>query len=119
MEIINKNEQTAQPERLYKETLPNANSVLAMGIISIASCWCWGLIGIVLGIIALVLYGRDIQLYTAEPERYTQTSLANLNAGRVCAIIGLVLSVVFGIGIILKLIFFGAAFTSLFHTLPW
>lgn len=75
------------------ETLPNSGGILAMGIISIVSfCCCWGFVGIVLGIIALVLASKANQLYMEEPERYSETSVKNMRAGKTCAIIGLALS---------------------------
>ncbi len=71
--------------------LPNATTVLVLGIISIVGCCFYG-IGIVLAIIALVLAAKDTKLYNANPMGYAPKSFSNLKAGRVCAIIGLVLS---------------------------
>ena len=42
--------------------LPNATTVLVMGIISILGCCCYGIIGIVCGIIGLVLAKKDTAL---------------------------------------------------------
>ncbi len=71
--------------------LPNATAVLVLGIIGIITCCCWG-IGAILAIIALVLAAKDIKLYKTNPYMYTKASFNNLNAGRICAIIGLVFS---------------------------
>lgn len=72
--------------------LKNATAVLVLGILSILGCFCYGIIGLILGIIALVLAGKDMKLYNANPEAFTAGSYSNLKAGRVCAIIGVILS---------------------------
>ena len=75
--------------------LPNATAVLVLGILSIVTCFCYGILGLILGIIALVLAGKDKSLYNASPDQYTQASFKNMNAGRICAIIGIILSVLY------------------------
>ena len=86
--------------------LPNATIVLVLGILSIVACCFYGL-GIILGIVAIVLAAKDKKLYNAEMEAYTVSSLKNLNAGRVCAIIGLILSALYLILIIAMIAVFG------------
>ena len=75
--------------------LPNASAVLALGIISIIGCCCYGVPGIVCSVVALILYSKDARLYHANPEWYTASSYSNLRAGRTCAIIGLIPSILF------------------------
>jgi len=88
--------------------LPNATLVLVLGILSIVTCCCfYGVIGLVLGIVALVLSRKDKENYLANMNYFTLSSYKNLNAGRVCAIIGLVLSGITVIVCILFAIFFG------------
>lgn len=99
--------------------LPNSTGVLVMGIISIALCWCYGVVGITLGIISLVLAGKSKKLYKAEPEKYTLGSYKNLNAGYICAIIGLSLSSLFLIYIIVIYVVMGIAFSTAFSSFPW
>ena len=67
-----------------KRPLPNATAVLVLGILSIVVCT-------ICGIIALVLANRDLKLYNENPDAYTEGSLSNLKAGKICAIIGVVL----------------------------
>ena len=84
-----------QPQQNFQQpkmSLPNATAVLVLGILSIPGCCCYGL-GIILGIIALVLSAKDRRLFAGNPEVYDIKSYNNLNAGRVCAIIGLSLSI--------------------------
>ena len=78
-----------------KINLPNATAVLILGIISIVTCFCYGIVGIICGIIAMVLAGKDKALYNADPERYTVSSYNNVKAGRTCALIGLILSALY------------------------
>jgi len=91
-----------------QQQLPNATAVLVLGILSLVFiCPYISLVGIVLGIIALVLASRDQTLYNQNPSAYSLSSFNNLKAGRVCAIIGLsiavltfIITVLFIIGII-------------------
>lgn len=72
-----------------KQILPNSTAVLVLGIISIVGVLCTqGILGIVLGIIGLVLAGAPMKMYKDHPELYTESSVKNLKAGRICSIIG-------------------------------
>ncbi|HEU4717430.1 MAG TPA: CCC motif membrane protein [Bacteroidia bacterium] len=95
--------------------LPNSTAVLVLGIISIVACLCDGLPGLVCGIIALVLAGKANSLYTENPNAWTLKSYNNLKAGRVCAIIGTILSGITMAWVIVELAFFGSALS----TMPW
>lgn len=99
--------------------LPNSTGVLVMGIISIALCWCYGIVGITLGIISIVLANKSKKLYKAEPEKYTLGSYKNLQAGYICAIIGLSLSALYLVFIIIYFLIVGAALSTAFSTFPW
>lgn len=85
--------------------LPNATTVLVLGIISLAC-----LIGVRMGIgtgsiscgiIGLVLAGKDRKLYNAAPNAYSPESFRTSNYGRVCSIIGLVVGGVLLLGILI------------------
>ena len=88
-----------QPQNIFRDNnlppLPNATASLVLGILSIVFCVTYGTIGIILGIIGLVLANKDRKLYQANPEAYSIDSYKNSNAGRTCAIIGLILSAIF------------------------
>lgn len=75
--------------------LPNATTSLVLGILSLVFCMFYGFVGLVLGIIALVLANKDRKLYNINPSAYSKNSFNNSNAGRVCAIIGIILSAIF------------------------
>lgn len=90
------------------QKLPNSTAVLILGILSIPACCCfYGMVGLVLGIIALVLAKKDYALYNANPGAYDVKSYSNLKAGRICAIVGLVLSILAVIGVLLMANTFG------------
>ncbi len=90
-----------QQQMFYKQPLPNASAVLVLGILSIVFCWCYGIIGMIMGIIALVISSTPQKLYKANPDKWS--GYANLQAGRVTAIIGLSLSAIFIIIILIVL----------------
>lgn len=90
--------------------LPNATAALVLGIISIVGAFCYGIVGVICGIIGLILANKDRKLYQATPELYSASSYSSLNAGRTCSIIGLILGGLFLLILIFYFIFFGAFF---------
>jgi len=95
--------------------LPNATAVLVLGILSIVSCFCYGVPGLVMGIIALVLSSKANRIYQENPNKYMLASYNNMKAGKICAIIGTILSGLMFLYMIIVLMFVGAAFTAM----PW
>jgi hypothetical protein len=100
----------AEPEMQTKKSnfmqqkLPNSGGILAMGIISIvAFCCCWGVVGIVLGIIAIVMSVNAERTYREDPDLFTIGSYKNMRAGKITAIIGLSISVIWAIAQIIIL----------------
>jgi hypothetical protein len=89
--------------------LPNGSAVLVLGIISIVGCLCYSVPGLICGIIALILAGKDMKLYQANPQAYTQGSFSNLKSGKICAIIGVSFSVLFSLILIFLLVTVGIA----------
>lgn len=90
-----------------QQNLPNATGVLVLGILSIILCWCYGVVGIILGVIALILAGSAKKAYNMNPSLYTPNSFNNVKIGRICAIIGLVLNLLFVIYIVVVIAYFG------------
>jgi len=89
------------------QQLPNSTGVLVLGILSIVFCFCYGILGLILGIIALVLASKSIKLYNENMNLFTLGSYKNLKAGRICAIIGTSLSALYVLIIIIMLIAVG------------
>lgn len=72
--------------------LPNATTILVLGILSLVFCWCYGIIGLVLGIITVVMSGSQRKLYLGSPSEFTESSCRNVNSGRVCGIVAICIS---------------------------
>lgn len=85
------------------QSLPGAGGILTMGILSIVFA---GIIGVILGIIALNNSKDALNDYNKNPSKYNPSSLSQVKAGKVCAIIGLSIA-----GLVL-LIFLGLAVAS-------
>lgn len=90
---------------MEKQKLPNATAVLILGIASIIICVCYGIFGILSGVIALVLAKKDTQLYLENPELYSNYS--NIKIGKVLSYIGIILSVLWIIFIVFFITFIG------------
>lgn len=101
-----------------RSTLPHATAALVLGIISIPTCFCYGIIGIICGIIAISQGNKAIQKFNETPENYSTGSLGNAKAGKICGIIGLSLSVIYLIYFVILIVFYGAALTSIISNLP-
>lgn len=102
-----------------QQTIPNSTAVLVLGILSIVLCWCWGIVGLTLGIIAIVFSSKGEKLYKENPTGYTEGSLKNMQAGKICAIIGTAISGLYVLIYIIYLSIVGAALGTFFHTFPW
>ncbi len=94
-----------------QQDVPNATLVLVMGICAIVICG----LGPILGTIGLVMSGNGKKLYEANPSMYKESSFKNLNAGRICSIIGLCLGVLVWIYYIVVLVFVGTALNEASH----
>ncbi|MFD2914413.1 CCC motif membrane protein [Psychroserpens luteus] len=76
-----------------QEQLKNSTLILVLGILSIVTCCCYGVIGIVLGIVTIILAQKATAIYAENPDMYT--GFQNVKTGKILAIIGLVLSVLY------------------------
>ena len=70
---------------------------LILGICGIVFCFCYGIVGVICSIVALVLHGKAVELDGFE------SSYAK--AGKICAIIGIVIGVIYLILTILAVVF--------------
>ncbi len=76
-----------------QEQLQNSTLILVLGILSIVTCCCYGVIGLILGIVTLVLAKKATAIYAENPDLYT--GFQNVKTGKILAIIGLVLSAIY------------------------
>ena len=90
---------------MEQQKLQNSTLILVFGILSIVTCCCYGVIGLILGVIAIVLAKKATQLYSENPEAYT--GFQNVKAGKILAIIGIVLSLIYVVFVIWLLFAFG------------
>ena len=90
---------------MERQQLPNSTLILIFGILSIVGCCCYGLVGLVFGIIALVLAKKATKMYAENPEMYT--GFQNVKTGKILAIVGIILSVIYIILIIVALVAYG------------
>ena len=78
---------------MEQQKLPNATLIMVFGIISIITCCCYGVIGLIFGVIALVLANKAMKLHAENPEMYE--GLQTVKTGRILAIIGIILNVLY------------------------
>ena len=77
---------------MYKEKLPYSQSALILGISSIiTACCCWGIIGIILGVIGLSNANKAIKIHEENPDSFD--GINNAQTGKTTAIIGIVIGV--------------------------
>lgn len=75
---------------MYKEKLPHAQSALILGISSIVTaCCCWGIVGLIVGIIGLYESNKAISIYNANPNDFD--GINNAQTGRTTSIIGIII----------------------------
>jgi hypothetical protein len=99
IEATQKNIQS-QDEIGGQTALPNSVLVLIFGILAIVLFKLWG-VGVIFGIISLAISSNSKKQYNKEPEIYILSSYKRINAGRICAIIGILLSLIIIIRIIM------------------
>jgi hypothetical protein len=106
MEDSNVPPEQSNPPRGGYQT-PNSTETLVLGILSIVFCWCYGLVSVILAVVALVLAAEGEKQYRLNPSVYSESSYKNLKTGRTCAIVGLCLAAVSIILVIIYAIVFG------------
>ena len=90
---------------MEQQKLPNSTLILILGILSIIGCCCYGILGIILAIVTLVLAKKATETYLVSPEIYQ--GYQNVKTGKILAYIGLGLSIIYILLIIAGLIIYG------------
>lgn len=78
---------------MEQQKLPNSTLILVFGILSIVTCCCYGIVGLILGIVTIVLAKKATAIYAENPEMYS--GFQNVKTGKILAIIGIVLSAIY------------------------
>lgn len=76
---------------MEQQKLPNSTTALVLGILSVVTCCCYGVLGLPLGITAVILGSKALKLDHLNPEEYTGRS--NANTGKILGIIGIFLNI--------------------------
>ncbi len=78
---------------MEQQKLPNTGVIIGLGIASILLCWCYGVLGLILSIVAIILASKSKSVYNESPQDYSD--YGTLTTGKVIAIIGLILNILF------------------------
>ncbi|ARV14617.1 CCC motif membrane protein [Polaribacter sp. SA4-12] len=78
---------------MERQELPNGKTALVLGILSLVTCICYGVIGLPLGIIAVVLGNKATKEFNENPENYN--SVGNASTGKIMGIIGIIINTIF------------------------
>jgi len=78
---------------MEEQKLPNVTAIIVLGIASIVLCWCYGVLGLILAIVGLVLAASSKKVYLQNPENYSD--YGTLKTAKIIAIVGLVMNVIF------------------------
>jgi hypothetical protein len=82
-------------ENIKKEDIPHSKTVLILGILSIPTCFCFGITGVIIAFITFHFHKKAILSYTLNSEKYGKTSYNNLKTGKICATVGLTLGLMY------------------------
>jgi uncharacterized membrane protein len=69
-------------ENIVKQPLPSAQSAYILGILAIVFALVTTLVGLILGIIAVLEGNRAIKIYEAEPQQYSTKDYENAKTGK-------------------------------------
>lgn len=93
-----------------QEEAPNNIGILILGVLSIVpGTISFGLLGIILGIVTLSLAAGTNEAINKHPEKYTASSIRLVKTGKICGIIGLVLSALIFISLIIMAISYSSS----------
>lgn len=91
---------------LERQQLPNSTLILVFGILSIVGCCCYGAVGLIFGIIAVVMANRTTEVYHSNPELYI--GYTNVKSGKILGLIGIVLSAITVLAVLIAWFVFGS-----------
>lgn len=77
---------------MEQQKLPNTGLIIGLGIASILLCWCYGILGLILSVVAIILASKSKSIYNESPEDYSDYN--SLKTGKVIAIVGLIFNII-------------------------
>ena len=98
------NQQTYQPIKIKQPAAPYSIPILVLGISSLVFFLVYGA-GIVLGIIALIYTKKANLSIKNNPNTYNPSSFKMIKSGKICALIGTILSALALIIMIISVVF--------------
>ena len=122
METIKEKTEDAPVAPVIKVPIPNSQGILILGIFSLVTTFCCvgiGIVGLTLGILAVVMSTKATELYEQNPKPYSEGSFKNVNGGRICGIIGIVANGIWILFLFIYLIVLGAALPAFLNNFPW
>ncbi|HEA22586.1 hypothetical protein LCGC14_1325270 [marine sediment metagenome] len=90
---------------MEEQKLPNVTLIIILGIASIVLCWCYGVLGLILSIVGLILASNSKKSYLQNPEAYSD--YGTLKTAKIISIIGLVLNLLFILFIVWLIVMVG------------
>lgn len=111
----NQNQNFSNNQFEMKPALPNSTASLVLGIISLVTFFCYGIVSIVLGILAIVNSNKALAIASQKPGVFSESSVSNAKAGKVMGIIGVCIGGIYLLAIIAVIVFVGTAVSAL----PW
>jgi hypothetical protein len=84
--------------------LKGSNIILILGISSIAISWAWGIAGLACGLLSLKLAKLRVKEYSQNSAAYKPNAYTYVKAGKICAQIGTIISVLVVFFLIIKLL---------------
>lgn len=122
METKNPTPEDVPRAPVIRVPIPQSQGILILGIFSLVTTFCCagiGFVGLALGILAVVMSSKAIETYEQNPRAYTESSYKNVNGGRICGIIGIVVNGILILFGLIYLLVVGAGLTALFSSFPW
>lgn len=77
---------------MEQEKLPNVSIIIGLSIASILLCWCYGVVGLILSIIGIILAASSTKKYKENPEMYSNVN--GLKTAKVLAIVSLIMNLI-------------------------
>ncbi len=99
------NVQQPENKNVQNQVLPGSQSAFILGILSVVFTLTTVIIGIILGIIAVVQGNKAMKAYELNPLLYTKTEYSNANVGKILGWVSIGIGAAIFLFIILIIIF--------------